>query len=163
MHAVMEEALVIATVLTAIGTLGLAGATVFLALKTRDTAEANRQAVEHNREMVEINRATLEEMQNQREARERPHVRVEIDYDHLPWLYVVVRNVGGGPATSVQFRFTPDLVTPASASPAGEGTIFLSNELPMFRGGLDLLPAGAERSVWWGSGSLSWRSSTRRI
>lgn len=150
----MEEALVTATVLTAIATVVLAGATTYLALKTRDAAEANQKTVEHSREMVEVNRATLEEMRAGREARERPHIRVEIDYDHLPWLYVVVRNVGGGPAASVRFAFTPDLITPANAAPRGEGAAYLSRELPMFSQGIDFLPAGAERSVWWGSGEL---------
>jgi len=116
--------------------------------------EASQKMVDENRRMVEVNRATLEEMQADREERMRPRVRVDIDYDHQPWLYVVVRNLGGGAASSVHFDFRPELVTPASASPVGEGEIPLSQGLPMFTRSIDFLPAGAEILVWWGSAEL---------
>lgn len=154
----VQIAAAVAAGLSALGTLVLAYLTFRYVLATRDMAGSNEQMVKEARESREAqdraNRETIEELRAEREARERPRVRVDIDYDHQPWLYVVVRNLGGGPATRVRFVFTPELVTPAKASPAHEGTILLSQTLPMFSRGIDFLPAGAERPVWWGASEL---------
>lgn len=147
-----------ATALSAAGTIVLAFLTFRSVRATRGIAQSNEQMVKESRESREAqeraNHETIEELRAEREARERPRVRVDIDYDHRPWLYVVVRNFGGGPATRVRFSFTPELVTPASASPASQGTILLSQRLRMFSRGIDFLPAGAEIPVWWGASEL---------
>lgn len=109
--------------------------------------------VEENQRMVEVNRQTLEEMKAGREAQERPFVVIEIDYEHPPMLYVLIRNLGRGPALSVTFTFLPELVTPEAAMPHGsDGLEGLSSHwLPMFTKGIDLLPQGARISLWWGA------------
>ena len=148
----------VATALSAAGTIVLAFLTFRYVRATQGMAKSNEQMVKEARDSRETqeqaNHETIEELRAEREARERPRVRVDINYDHRPWLYVVVRNLGGGPATRVQFHFTPELVTLESASPVGEGTIFLSQRLRMFSRGIDFLPAGAEIPVWWGASEL---------
>jgi hypothetical protein len=124
----LEIALVVGTAVTALGTLALAAATTYLAKKTSDMSDQNR-------ELVNINNATLEEIRTEREERERPRVIVYVDYDHLPLLYLVIRNVGGSAAGRVTFRFVPDLVRPAMEG-YGEEEVRLTNELNMFQGAM---------------------------
>ncbi len=140
----------VATAVSAAGTLVLAFLTFRYVEATKEMARSNAQMVEEARESREAqdraNRDTLEMMRSEREARERPRVRVDIDYDNQPFLYVVVRNLGGGPATSVRFKFSPELVTPL-----GDGSVdYLSSGLRIFRKGIDFLPAGAEIPIRWG-------------
>lgn len=166
----MENALVIATGITALSTLVLAIATAFLAKKTSETSEANRQMVEANRDMVnvnnamldenrrmvEINSATLEEIKTGREAQERPFVAVELDYEQYPMLYVLIRNFGRGPAINVGFNFSPELETPEEAMAHGRnGSLGLSSmELPLFTRGIRFMPPRARISLWWGATDL---------
>ncbi len=152
------DPLVVATALTALGTLILASATVYLAKKTGDMSEqnrelvaANREMVEENRRMVEINNATLDEIRTERKARERPRVIVYVDYDRLPMLYLVIRNVGGSAAAQVTFNFSPGLIRPEWEG-SRQKKIDLADELNILREGygIKLLPAGAKISLWWG-------------
>jgi len=162
----------VATAVSAIATVVLAYLTYNAVQATRDMATRNREMVEEargtresqerangallkeNRGMVEANREMVAEMKADREARERPYVRVDVDYGHLPMLYVVVRNAGGGPAEDLRFDFVPGFVTPEYATPAGEGATHLDAELPLFAHGTDFLPAGEEIPVWWGAQEL---------
>lgn len=150
----------VASGVTALATLGLAYVTFRLARSTKEMADANRQMVEANREMATINRATLEEIQHEREERERPRVIVYVDYDRLPMLYLVVRNVGSSTASEVSFEFNPHLARPQiehygeDSIRRGKGEFDLIKELNIFsraqRYGLKLLPAGVKISLWWG-------------
>lgn len=104
----MDTTLIIATAFTAFGTLVLAGATAYLALKTREMSNANRQ-------MVEINSATLEEMRVSREAQERPYIVVELDYVRRHgFVFVVVRNDGVRAARNLSFQFSAPIWTSTS-------------------------------------------------
>lgn len=168
----METVLAVGTLLTAVGTLALAFATFSHAKKTKDISNqnralvtinnatleetkemvaANQRIVETNQRMVDINNSTLEEIRVEREARERPHVIVYVDYDHLPMLYIVVENVGGSTAARVSFIFRGGLIRPAMER-YEEEPFDLPRELRMFQGGygLRLLPAGEKLSLWWG-------------
>lgn len=144
---------VIASGVTALATLGLAYVTFRLARSTMEMADANRRMVEANREMVAINRSTLEEIEAEREERERPRVIVYVDYEHLPMLYVVVENVGGSSAGRVRLMFSPGLVRPKMQG-YGVEEFELDGEVQLLMGksnyGMDVLPAGSKVSLWWG-------------
>jgi hypothetical protein len=125
------------------------------ARETRESQErANAALLEENRSMVEANREMLAEIKADREARERPYIRVDVDYRHLPELYVVIRNPGGGPAEDVNFEFVAGLVTPESATPVREGATHLHLELPLVAHGTDFMPAGEEIPMLWGAQEL---------
>ena len=149
-------ATVIATGLTALGTLGLAVVTFYLARTTGAMAEQNKNLVEQNQDMVKINRSTLEEMKKGREAQERPYVAIELDYEQYPMLHVLIRNLGRGPAVKVDFAFYPELETPKDSRSrfGGEYLKLSSMELPLFTQGIDLLSPGARISLWWGATDL---------
>lgn len=138
----METALVVATVLTAAGTLALAVATIYLAYKTGKMSEANRDTVAANREMVA-------EMRASRIAQERPQVIVDADYSRSPLIEVVVRNIGKGAAKDITFEFSAPMVSSLSIDEHSPAVPV--NELPYFREGLDFLAPGAEYSTAWDS------------
>ncbi len=138
---------------TALATLGLAYVTFRLARSTKEIADDNRRLVKANREMVGINRATLNEIEAEREERERPRVIVYVDYDHLPMLFVAVENVGGSSAGRVRLMFEPALVRPKMEG-YGVEEFELDGEVRLLMGkrghGMDVLPAGSKVSLWWG-------------
>lgn len=138
----METTLVIATALTAVGTVALALATIYLAYKTGKMVEANRDTVEANREMVA-------EMRAGRVEQSRPQVVVDADYRRSPLVDVVVRNVGRGAAKNITFEFSATMVSSLSAE---EHSVAVPlNELSYFKEGLDFLAAGAEVRTAWDS------------
>jgi hypothetical protein len=110
----MEIALVIATVLTAFGTLALAYATFRLANRTGEMAEQSHETVEENRKMVEANREMVEEIREARIAEERPHVIVDTDHSEPPMVDVVLRNIGKGAAKDITFEFSATMEAPES-------------------------------------------------
>lgn len=138
----METTLVVATALTAAGTVALAVSTIYLAYKTGRMAEANRDTVEANREMVA-------EMKASRIAQERPQVVVDADYGRSPLVEVVVRNIGRGAAKDITFDFSAPMVSSLSVD---EHTVAVPlNELSYFKEGIDFLAPGAEYATVWDS------------
>lgn len=103
----MEIALVIATVLTAFGTLAFAYAAFRLASRTGEMTEVNGESVRENREMVE-------EMREARIAQERPHVIVDTDHSEPSMVDVVLRNIGKGAAKDITFEFSANMEAPES-------------------------------------------------
>lgn len=138
----LEETLVLATALTALGTVALAVATIYLAYKTGKMVEANRDTVEANREMVA-------EMRASRVAQERPQIVVDADYSRSPLIDVVVRNIGKGAAREITFDFSALMVSSLSADEHSVGVPL--NELSYFKEGMDFLAPGAEITTAWDS------------
>ncbi|MGB3634539.1 MAG: hypothetical protein WA982_10910 [Rubrobacteraceae bacterium] len=126
----METFVAWAQVIAAVGTLGLATLTFFYVLSTREMARSNQRMVE--------------EMQETREAQERPHIIVDADYTHSPAIDIVVRNIGNGAAEKITFDFS-------AALEAGRGQRNLS-ELPYFKNGMDFLAPGGEIRAFWDMG-----------
>ncbi len=83
---------------------------------------------------------TLNEMREQRMAMGRPLVIVQEDYDDLPELDVVIRNVSEGAARDITFEFS---------TPIENSSGFVISELPYFRDGLDFLPPHGEINCYW--------------
>lgn len=138
----METTLVVATALTALGTVALAVATIYLAYKTGKMVEANRDTVDANREMVA-------EMRAGRVAQERPQVVVDADYSRSPLVDVVVRNAGRGAARDITFDFSAPMVSSLSAEQ--DSVAVPLNELSYFKEGMNFLAPGAEIRTAWDS------------
>lgn len=83
---------------------------------------------------------TLHEMRAQRTAMGRPLVIVQEDYDGLPELDVVIRNVSEGAARDITFEFS---------APLENSSGFVISDLPYFRDGLDFLPPHGEINCYW--------------
>ena len=83
---------------------------------------------------------TLREMRAQRTAMGRPLVIVQEDYDGLPELDVVIRNVSEGAARDITFEFS---------APLENSSGFVLSDLPYFRDGLDFLPPQGEINCYW--------------
>jgi hypothetical protein len=115
----------VAQLLSALGTLLLAGLTV-----------AN----------VRLTRRTVGEMQTARIAQHRPQVIVDVDLDNQYMLDVVVKNIGGGAAKDITFEFSHPLVQAGSAEQKPP-----LSELDHFRKGIDFLAPGAQIRTAWGT------------
>lgn len=92
--------------------------------------------------------AQLREMQEARLAQERPQVIVDLENRTSPFVYVVVRNIGKGPATDISFDFSAPIEIPEGRRNSGLVPV---SEQPYFRRGLPYLAPGAEISTFWGS------------
>lgn len=90
--------------------------------------------------LFRVGRDTLREMRAQRTAVGRPQVIVDDDYDRLPEVDVVVRNVSQGAARDVTFEFS---------SPIESSEGFVVSDLPHFKQGMDFLAPGGEISCHW--------------
>jgi hypothetical protein len=90
--------------------------------------------------VVRTNQGTLEEMRAQRLAGGRPTVIVTDNYNNLPEVDLVIRNMVGGPAKEISFEFS----APVEDSKGG-----IVSELPVFRDGLDFLSPEGEISIYW--------------
>ncbi len=115
----------IAQLLSALGTLLLAGLTVANVLLTR---------------------STVQEMQAARISQERPQVIVDVDLDNQHMLDVVVKNIGAGAAKGITFEFSHPLVRAGGA--ANEPPL---SELDHFKKGIDFLAPGAQIRTAWGT------------
>jgi hypothetical protein len=87
--------------------------------------------------LVRTNQRTLEEMRAQRLAGGRPTVIVTDNYNNLPEVDLVIRNMVGGPAKDISFEFS---------SPVEDSSGFVISELPVFKDGLDFLAPNGEIS-----------------
>ncbi len=77
-----------------------------------------------------VSQRTLAEMKAQRMAIGRPQVIVDDDYDSLPEINIVVRNVSQGAAREITFEFS---------APIESSNGFVISDLPYFKGGMDFL------------------------
>ena len=87
-----------------------------------------------------VSQTTLEEMRAQRTAMGRPLVIVREDYESLPELDVVIRNVSEGAAKDIEFDFSV---------PIESSNGFVVSDLPYFKYGLDFLPPNGEITCYW--------------
>jgi hypothetical protein len=87
-----------------------------------------------------VSQTTLEEMRTQRTAMGRPLVIVQEDYESLPELDVVIRNVSEGAARDIEFEFS---------APIESSNGFVVSDLPYFKYGLDFLPPNGEITSYW--------------
>jgi hypothetical protein len=87
-----------------------------------------------------VSQNTLEEMRAQRTAMGRPLVIVQEDYDSLPELDVMIRNVSEGAARDIEFEFSV---------PIESSNGFVISDLPYFKYGLDFLPPQGEITCYW--------------
>ena len=87
-----------------------------------------------------VSQRTLDEMKAQRMAMGRPQVIVDDDYDSLPEVNLVVRNVSQGAARDITFEFS---------APVESSNGFVISDLPYFKGGMDFLPPDGEISTYW--------------
>ncbi len=101
------------------------------------------------RKQVAATRETVEEMRESRRAQERPQVIVDTDHSNPPFVFVVVRNIGKGPAKNISFEFSNDMESPESANP--HSLVKPVNKQPYFERGIDYLAPGAEIPCLWGS------------
>ena len=88
-----------------------------------------------------VSQSTLAEMKSQRTAMGRPLVIVQEDYDSLPEIDIVIRNVSESAARDITFEFSNKIES------ANE---FVISELPYFKYGLDFLPPNGEINCYWG-------------
>lgn len=87
-----------------------------------------------------VSQRTLDEMKAQRTAVGRPQVIVDDDYDSLPEVNIVVRNVSQGAAKDITFEFS---------APVESSNGFVISDLPYFASGMDFLPPNGEISTYW--------------
>lgn len=88
----------------------------------------------------QVSQRSLTEMVNSRVSGGRPLVIVEADYQRLPEIDLVVRNVGGGPAKEIEFDFS---------STVKSSTGFVLSDLFYLKNGMDFLgPGGEIRCLW---------------
>lgn len=87
-----------------------------------------------------VSQKSLEEMRQERIAGGRPQVILEADYQRLPEIDLVVRNVGGGPAKDIEFDFSSTIKS---------STGFVLSDLFYLKNGMDFLgPGGEIRCLW---------------
>jgi hypothetical protein len=90
--------------------------------------------------MVRVNRKSVEEMQAQRLAGGRPMVIVDDNYQNLPEIDIVIRNMVGGPATDITFEFS---------APIESSSGFVITDLPIFKNGLAFLSPDSQIAIYW--------------
>ena len=90
--------------------------------------------------IVRVNRRSVEEMQAQRLAGGRPTVIVADNYQDLPEIDIVIRNMVGGPAKDITFEFS---------APIEDSSGYVISDLPIFKNGLDFLGPDGEIGIYW--------------
>lgn len=90
--------------------------------------------------MIQLYRRMIEFMERQRTALGRPQVIVDTDYNSLPEVDVVVRNISDGAAKEISFQFSAPLES-------SDGTVI--SDLSYFDGSLDFLAPDGEVSCYW--------------
>lgn len=90
--------------------------------------------------LYHISQRSLDEMVQERVAGGRPQMVIEADYQRLPEIDLVVRNVGGGPAKNIKFDFSATIKS---------STGFVLSDLFYLKNGMDFLgPGGEIRCLW---------------
>jgi hypothetical protein len=90
--------------------------------------------------LIQMNRRTLRLQEWQAIAMGRPQVIVDDDYERLPEVDIVIRNISEGAAKDITFEFS----SPVESS---DGTVI--SELAYFTDGLDFLSPGKEITCHW--------------
>jgi hypothetical protein len=90
--------------------------------------------------LVRVTQKSVEEMRAQRLAGGRPMVIVDDNYNNLPEIDIVIRNMLGGPAKDISFEFS----TPVESSSG-----YVITDLPVFKNGLAFLSPNSEIGVYW--------------
>src|SRR5215210_6128533 len=90
--------------------------------------------------LVKTNMKTIEEMRAQRLAGGRPTVIVTDNYNNLPEVDLVIRNMVGGPAKEISCEFS---------APVEDSSGFVISEMRIFKEGLDFLSPNGEISLYW--------------
>jgi hypothetical protein len=90
--------------------------------------------------MVRVTRKSVEEMRAQRLAGGRPMVIVDDNYDNLPEIDIMIRNMVGGPAKDITFEFS---------APVEDSSGYVISDLPIFKNGLAFLSPESEIGVYW--------------
>ena len=89
---------------------------------------------------VRVSQKSVEEMRAQRLAGGRPMVIVDDNYNNLPEIDLVIRNMVGGPAMEISFEFSAPVVSSSG---------FVITDIPIFKNGLSFLSPNGEISVYW--------------
>jgi hypothetical protein len=90
--------------------------------------------------LVRVSRKSVDEMRAQRLAGGRPTMIVTENYQDLPEIDIVIRNMVGGPAKEITFEFS---------APIEDSSGFVISDLPVFKNGLDFLAPDGEVAVYW--------------
>jgi hypothetical protein len=90
--------------------------------------------------LIRVTEKSVEEMRAQRLAGGRPTVIVDDNYDNLPEIDIVIRNMVGGPAKDISFEFS---------APIESSTGFCITDLPIFKNGMSFLSPDSEIGVYW--------------
>jgi hypothetical protein len=90
--------------------------------------------------IVRVTRESVEEMRAQRLAGGRPTVIVADNYQNLPEIDIVIRNMVGGPAKDITFEFS---------APIEDSSGYVISDLPIFKNGLAFLAPEGEIAVYW--------------
>jgi hypothetical protein len=80
--------------------------------------------------LIRVTQKSVEEMRAQRLAGGRPMVIVDDNYNNLPEIDIVIRNMQGGPAKDISFEFS---------APVESASGFCITDLPIFKNGLSFL------------------------
>ena len=90
--------------------------------------------------LIRVTQKSVEEMRAQRLAGGRPMVIVDDNYNDLPEIDIVIRNMQGGPAKDISFEFS---------EPVESSDGFVLSELPFFKEGMTSLAPGAKIGCYW--------------
>lgn len=85
-------------------------------------------------------RNQVAEMVQERTTGGRPLVIVSEDYENLPYINLVIQNVGPGPAKNISFTFS---------SPVESSDGFVLSDLTVFQDGITSLAPGARIICYW--------------
>lgn len=87
-----------------------------------------------------VTRKSVEEMRAQRLAGGRPTVIVADNFQNLPEIDIIIRNMVGGPAKDISFEFSV---------PVEDSSGYVISDLPIFKNGLAFLAPDGEISIYW--------------
>jgi hypothetical protein len=90
--------------------------------------------------MVRVTQKSVEEMRTQRLAGGRPTVIVTDNYQNLPEIDIVFRNMVGGPAKDIAFEFS---------APIEDSSGYCISDLPIFKNGLAFLSPNGQIGIYW--------------
>jgi hypothetical protein len=90
--------------------------------------------------LIRVTQKSVEEMRAQRLAGGRPMVIVDDNYNNLPEIDIVIRNMVGGPAKDITFEFP---------APIESSSGYCISDLPIFKNGLAFLSPNTEIGVYW--------------
>jgi hypothetical protein len=90
--------------------------------------------------LIRVTQKSVEEMRAQRLAGGRPMVIVDDNYNNLPEIDIVIRNMQGGPAKDISFEFS---------APVESASGYCITDLPIFKNGLAFLSPNSEIGIYW--------------